>query len=513
MLKLKLIMVDDEIIGRNTIKNILKNDPEYEIVADFSDGRSALNWLQKNDADIMLCDMQMPEMTGVELIRMVHAIKKSLPVIAISGFDDFAYVRGSLLNGAEDYLLKHELTLEGIRQVLGRVREKYQIVPKETTFCRRTGYCIYDKKSYQAEQIRTLDKLGKIDFTPYNIVPLVVSPDYRLNETTSPKEYKQGIVSAIIDLMAQILGQSVPYLIYVTMDQHLVILLSFSELRSNLYIVNRMNILTGRLQRQILRLLDITCTIVVGDVYLNLEKAIEASLVMEKLAEDKLYLGGDRTLYHAVNQRLEYTQEEIPLRLMKQLFFELENEVIGSEETLMELLDLLEDRRYRKEQIVQITEQIIDLLWKRETAKKIHMKNRIAEYEIFSDFRKEILELFHQTTARSGEKRNRYSATVLSVIEYIERHYRDDISLEECASEQNISYTYLSRIFKQETGYRFVEYLNYCRINKSKSLLIRNVLSMKEIQERVGFRNYNYFFKVFKESEGITPSEYASRNT
>ena len=143
MSKIKLILVDDELTSRNTIKNFLMNNKEYEIVADFSDGKSALDWLRKNEADILLCDMQMPEMNGVELMRLVHLINEFMPVIAISGFDNFDFVRGSLINGAANYLLKHELTKEGLLNVLNQVREKYRIIPKENTSCRRTGYCIY----------------------------------------------------------------------------------------------------------------------------------------------------------------------------------------------------------------------------------------------------------------------------------------------------------------------------------------------------------------------------------
>lgn len=104
MAKIKLMIVDDELISRNTIKKLLEDNGSYEVVADFSDGNAALDWLRGNDIDILLCDMQMPGMNGVELIRMIHVINEFLPVIAISAFDNFDYVRGSLVNGAANYL-------------------------------------------------------------------------------------------------------------------------------------------------------------------------------------------------------------------------------------------------------------------------------------------------------------------------------------------------------------------------------------------------------------------------
>ena len=64
MAKIKLMIVDDELISRNTIKKLLEDNGSYEVVADFSDGNAALDWLRGNDIDILLCDMQMPGMNG-----------------------------------------------------------------------------------------------------------------------------------------------------------------------------------------------------------------------------------------------------------------------------------------------------------------------------------------------------------------------------------------------------------------------------------------------------------------
>ena len=148
MATIKLALVDDELMSRNTIKKYLEGNGTYEIAADFQNGKMALEWLRKNSIDILLCDMQMPEMDGVELMRNVHIIDEYLPIIAISSFDDFNYVRGSLINGAANYLLKHEITKENLLYVLGQVREKYHIVPAEKNICCHRGFCIYDKNEF-----------------------------------------------------------------------------------------------------------------------------------------------------------------------------------------------------------------------------------------------------------------------------------------------------------------------------------------------------------------------------
>ena len=72
MEKIQLVLVDDELSSRNTIKKYLEENDIYEIIADFKNGKTALDWLRKNSVDILLCDMQMPEMNGVESVSYTH---------------------------------------------------------------------------------------------------------------------------------------------------------------------------------------------------------------------------------------------------------------------------------------------------------------------------------------------------------------------------------------------------------------------------------------------------------
>ena len=290
MAKIKIVLVDDELTARNTIKRYLEGSSTYEVVADFANGKAVLEWLRKNKTDILLCDMQMPEINGVELMRSVHIIDEYLPVIAISGYDDFNYVRGSLINGAANYLLKHELTKEQLLKVLDQVRDKYRIVPEGKEIYRKKGYCIYEESEFLPERIQKLVEEGKVDFSTQNTVPVAISPDFKLHKGVNPSEYKQDICKAILDMLGQILADKYPYLIYVTKKNHMILLLSFKEERSMLYMINSQSNLVDRLQRQVIRMLDTTITVISGEIHGNLESAVSEALMMEKLLEDKLYL-------------------------------------------------------------------------------------------------------------------------------------------------------------------------------------------------------------------------------
>ncbi len=93
---------------------------------------------------------------------------------------------------------------------------------------------------------------------------------------------------------------------------------------------------------------------------------------------------------------------------------------------------------------------------------------------------------------------------------YIERFYTSDISLQQCARSIGVNKSYLSRIFHQEVGVTFSRYVNQLRVNHAKTEIMQG-FPLKQVALRCGFRNYNYFFKIFKDFEGITPLGFAEQ--
>ena len=124
-MKIKIILVDDDLTSRNTIKTLLLGSQVYEVVCDFSDPKEALNWLAENDTQIVFTDMSMPQMNGIEFIRMARSIRQDLVFIAISGYDDYNYLRECMRNSVSDYLLKHQLSKEILINVLDSTCQRY----------------------------------------------------------------------------------------------------------------------------------------------------------------------------------------------------------------------------------------------------------------------------------------------------------------------------------------------------------------------------------------------------
>lgn len=107
----------------------------------------------------------------------------------------------------------------------------------------------------------------------------------------------------------------------------------------------------------------------------------------------------------------------------------------------------------------------------------------------------------------------KYSEFVKFCMEYIYDNYREDIVLKDLALECNISVQYLSKMFREEVGMNFVDFLNRFRIKKAKELMIQNKMSIKEICFEVGYNDPNYFSRIFKKNTGKTPRKYISEHS
>ncbi|MDF2958957.1 MAG: hypothetical protein K0S39_692 [Paenibacillus sp.] len=125
-----------------------------------------------------------------------------------------------------------------------------------------------------------------------------------------------------------------------------------------------------------------------------------------------------------------------------------------------------------------------------------------------------IYETLKQELAELLQKQDQTSMLHVSIREavaYIQEYFKDELTLEVISDHVHVSPAYFSRLFQKETGKTFTDYLTEIRINRAKSLLQRTALPVYDIAERVGYRNSRYFLKLFKETVGLTPTEFRDK--
>lgn len=118
------------------------------------------------------------------------------------------------------------------------------------------------------------------------------------------------------------------------------------------------------------------------------------------------------------------------------------------------------------------------------------------------------ISMYKNTTSAQKDSENREERVISSIMRYMQEHLSEEISLSVLADEFHLNPQYISQLFKNEIGVGFLAYLTNIRIEKAKKLLLSTALSVTEISSHAGYGDYRVFTKVFKKTEGITPSQF-----
>ena len=517
--KIKIVIVDDELTSRMNIKKLLRDDKLYEVVADFGDVNDALTWFENEKADIVLMDMNMPKVNGVELINMLCAINSDLHFIAISGYDDFEYVRGCLKNeNVADYLLKHQLTQEKLIHALDDMRKKYMIHShiinqNQDEIVNR----IFEDPNITRETVQQLSKENHLHFEYSDMVMFYFSPDMK-NIPNDEGQFIMNVAMVMEDIIRQVIKDKHQYLLYRPTGKDIALLMSFANIKSYQYILNTECVMVQRIQNMASRFLNITVTMWIGKIQSNIQEALKEYQFFRHEAIEKLY-GEPGEVHFSIQYKAP--KERKPFFLSdeeeKQLQYEVSH---GRKESLYEhikkIYDTIRENQSPRENVIQISYKLLSIIEADEISGFEEKKEQVFQELESKDFIHQYQELAWEKYEEFSQKnygmlKEQYDPAVVQAITYIRNNFTKDITLETCAADIGISYTHMSRTFKKETGVKFTEFLNKTRIEHAKILIDQGKYSLKDIVEQAGFSNYNYFFKVFRELEGITPSEYSKQ--
>ncbi len=535
---LKVLIVDDDMPMRTSLKTLIDWESNgYVICGDVANGSNAITFMSKCQPDIVITDMNMPIMDGVELIEYLQEKLPHVKIIALSGYDDFDYVRQSMKKGAVDYLLKHKLTADVLLEVLNTVRTsilkerkerddrkfKQEILASATDIIRHTFVNkLIQGEFSDTESIAAELKYADIDIELRNLVVVAVEiDDYSfLKEKYNPKELNR-LIKTFMDLSKNILQESGKALIEHVKDGDFIIIFSFGYSASTLFVSNRVVNDISRIKTSLKRYLNITASFGVSKLCPDIIELSKSYKEAKELLRDKFYMGKDKVFTHE------------PLKTEDEKYFSLE---LKDERKIMLLAKF-----YKKDELNDFITGLFDEMKKRNvrhhyvqmvTAELVNIARRVAremgvdftglfsgkevphdivtKYDTANDIKQWVLGIFEKLACaiERREIKAHYSDITLKAIKYIGQHYNTNISLNDAAEFSGVSSAYLSRVFKEDTGKGFVEYLNNYRIEKAKILIQGGDIVIKEIYSDLGFNNYNYFFKVFKEYVGMTPNDY-----
>jgi len=532
---LKVLIVDDEVLVRNDLRTLIDWESQgFFMCGEANNGANAIHMIEKLTPSIVIFDINMPVLDGVALSKYISEHFKHIKMIIISSYDNYDYVRETMKNGAIDYLLKHRINsttliaaLEKAKmELLNEEREKVENERNEKKWGELGPVA---QQKYVKEFLLGINEnvqevyeyFDMIEFKIKNrsfiVVVMQISNFLVLTEKYSDKE-KSLLFRAVIDLSNQVLEEPIQGIVIHIDEGRFAIILSFNSIRSENNLNTIIHSILDKIAENIKRYIGIKVILGTSEPYFNfvdLPKAYrQARKRPEELLADlgngegnnsipivTLTIGQEKNLLAA----LENINYDDASEVINQIFIEL-NKSGNNPKAIQFCINELINIAYRAALKLKIDSEYINDL-------ESSLRDRLNKSGTVGEMSKSINELYFKLIdSINKNKIKHYSKYVEKTMQYIQNNYYQQISLDEAAKAIAINSSYLSHIFKEELGKGFSEYLNYIRVQAAKKLILKDSMTVKSIYSEVGFNNYNYFFKVFKDIEGITPVEFSKKH-
>ncbi|MDO3410310.1 response regulator transcription factor [Saccharibacillus sp. CPCC 101409] len=501
----KVFLVDDEPFITEGLEELIDwNSFGLTIAGSALDGREALEALENTPADLLVTDISMPEMTGLELIRRVREFRPELKVIVLSGFNEFNYLKEGMRLGIENYLLK-PINVEELEATLAGVTEKLRRAEREERFEAFGTRVIRDNVLHRwltdriapAEFAERAGLLGLPLDRPRLGVLALRSEEDGDERTERTERVLQGELDGFAFRDSD--GDTIALLLLPEGDEdggRGRLLDAAETIRS--------------------RLGDDTLRIGVGSAGAQPEHG-PASLNEAKRALDYVLVDSERPVL--VHERLSAAKAEAPAALPAGWDEYAKLALARDREALLRRIGDDLDRLRAAEGVTPSVLQNAALelcmgfrVILKENRQVENMEPFLAGLERVRTAARidELVEAVRRVASETVDllSRETKSPVVQQVLSHIGEHYADELSLKLLGAQFRIHPVYLGQLFHKETGETFTDYLNKTRIERAKELLRTSNLKVQDISRSVGYWETGYFYKQFKKYVGISPTEY-----
>ena len=534
----KLMLVDDEyMVRKKVISQIDWNQYGFEIVCEAENGNEAYDLFETYIPDVVITDIKMPFMDGLELSEKILNKYPLTKIIILTGFDEFEYAKKGLEMHIIKYILK-PISSKELLNILKEVKMQIDQYIQERNDIKKLKD--HYEKSYLLMKNKFLEDLVKgeyiyddeqqwIDYYEVDlkakvyIVSVVKIDDFyeqRKNIESNRTELKK---IALLDLVAEIdeknnLGT------FFLMNNYVVII-SKTDNNHIKEFVQQVIVKLEEVRQAIEKYHDFTVTIGIGNICRNLKEINSSWKGALKAYDYKIVLGKNQVIYINDLEKDENSLFEFDELLQKQVVRVLK---VGSKEEFLEFTEELFNNIAKQNLLVNDFQiyllELLTLIIK--TAKEMNVDYReigLSEGQIFNLINKfDQLDLIKNDLNYLGttiieiitESRK---ATTINVIDkakiYVDENYMDcDLNIEQISEFLHYSPNYFSALFKKETGKAFMSYLLDIRLEASKDLLLSTDLLTSEVSEKVGFASSNYFSYCFKKQMNMSPSVFRKQN-
>lgn len=529
------MIVDDEyLVMESILHSIPWEKVGFEITGMAKNGKAALALIEKNVPDVVITDIKMPVMDGIELITNINIRFPNIKVIILSSYNDFEYAQKAIDCKVFSYILKpiHEENLQCVFQKLyaeletqskfeteRKVYESIRIEKKVPDDNKNTllDYMLLNllKGNIYDKSILRL-KLEELEFSIHEdcICIVAYSLDF-LNKDQNASVSIQSVLQASREFWAKY-----HYHVLIINNIFNIIVnekIQISERNLSALLGKFKSFIEDKLQSE---LDSFTISAGIGNTYSGIDK-MPISYNEANFALQKRFFKGKGAIicYKELNTAktsasMNHLIDKVIKEMVKGI---LDANMNSTAVALNSLFDILSSINFFSlnlfyvkclqvyVSIVLYVKQKMPLIT---ALKEDELYLQIENCDSLDELRKLYSEQILDITRQVNNLKNNGSHIIFTVKKYIDENFSKKISLTDLSETFHINATYLSNLFKKEAGINISEYIQSVKIESAKKLLESSNHQLQTISEKIGFTDYTYFCTVFKKITGISPLQY-----
>ena len=486
----QVLIVDDHLDQRELIHYLMEKHKVAWQIHEASNGKEALEVFSKHTFDLLITDIQMPFVSGIELAEQIRKNDTSIPILFISGYEDFAYAKKAIDLQAINYLLKpinpkeFHIQLDKLGQVI--IKNK----------SRKTNHLHMKQQDILSKILKGIPLESLPELQRNIILPILTETTYLL--TIDFNEHKSERLEHFMKIHT---GHSTNFV-----RTSLLQLVCFLQVKDYKKALKEKEFIYKQIQSEIQTDVSIELSEQIvnqENIYTAYQQLIEKlnQKFYQKEANPKLLLGLPTNNREAEQKLIKQMKETIYQQDIKQL-----------EHILYALLDQYDSASIESPSIVRFFfGNLYRILVEASEINRPELRKEIRVILEAQEFRQISLSFDHLLTQINLRFNNLSDTTNYYIREtknYMMNHYQEELSLDSLAKNVHLAPKYLSKLFKDEENVGINQFLNEIRMEKAKELLLSFNYRVSDISRLVGFNSQSYFIKSFQKYNGMTPDRF-----
>lgn len=531
---LKVLIADDEKMICSLISQLLDwNALGYEIVGMAYTGVDAYEMIRKEQPDVIISDIRMPGYDGIELIKRTKEAGIEAEFVMISGFKQFEYAQNAMKYGVKYYLLKpieedklQEIAEEIKDSILSRkqhdhYRNQLELEIQETRDKMKkrflTSMLFGEQESRKIADCNSINQEYSTSFKEGVFQAVFIKVD-----TDGGEEESIGSMIEKLEKYTDILGDVCEEHITTEMHSGIITLVNY-KFEQEALVRKKIEEMYEEIKKYIDRFEGFSVVLGVGR---KMDHFLESNLCLQTAIDAIKYrirISNTNIIYLENYQFEPYDIDKIVTEGKKQAYLSkvVSGDIRGAQECLAATLREIRysGGSYSPILFFDILIAYVDLLTdycKQQDLYSEEYERNLKKWNVSTDnIRSEKMllavteDLIRETLEYAAEeKKSKDIKPIREIKKYIEENYMEEISLGQLAELVDMNASYLSSVFKKETGMTYSEYLILCRVKQASRLLVETNLSIGEIAHQSGYQDARYFSKQFSKQVGLKPSEY-----